>query len=523
MRPASFALCLLCSVLVVAQIPSSWRVCVLSSSERSLTSALKDPKMTTSIIDRINIAKGAIDEALAQLDSTSGQFADPNNTYPAAGSLFAQMAKFDLVTNQTVYQDTLLNLWPVAQATSISLGNINFTGDLSAWLAETVSDPIYLEAARQSLAFLQAHLYSTSQNLVLDTIGAKAGSSCTAASTLYPKNTGLLLEGLAVLNSITENSTTIEWATQILSAVFSTTAWQGVDGILRPANSVISNGLQVAYTNHLGSNSSIIAAYLAVQFNAITTLARTNNSNIYGTLGNPASTFNLNDQIQAIGSLIAAINIETNSSITNTPSSTMPDSATATDSSNHVENRWHTIAIAVSVSGAMTLLGAILALVLIFRWQHRKHQQRLSLHTPKPFTEAEISMSMQVLSPKARLKSMLLSEAQQGQVSSSSDTRFKPELRRILEATSEATMPVSSAPQPEVMATVLQPELQVEILPSGSQNTARDSQVLAGMTTSHHQPHIMADELLQLLLERINQSQNISLGIDSEEPPQYTG
>ncbi len=74
-------------------------------------------------------------------------------------------------------------------------------------LAEATSDPMYLQAAAQSAQFLQSHLL-TSQGVVEESISARANDSCGGSSTLLPWNSGLLIEQLAMLASITANATT---------------------------------------------------------------------------------------------------------------------------------------------------------------------------------------------------------------------------------------------------------------------------------------------------------------------------
>jgi hypothetical protein len=74
-------------------------------------------------------------------------------------------------------------------------------------LAEAIPDPMYLQAAAQSAQFLQSHLLA-SQGVVEESISGRANDSCQGSSTLLPWNSGLLIEQLAVLTSITANTTT---------------------------------------------------------------------------------------------------------------------------------------------------------------------------------------------------------------------------------------------------------------------------------------------------------------------------
>ncbi|KAJ7868641.1 hypothetical protein B0H13DRAFT_1635654, partial [Mycena leptocephala] len=75
---------------------------------------------------------------------------------------------------------------------------------VSALLAEATSDAVYLQAAIESADFFQAQLY-TSDHIALDSVSGRANDSCHNNRRLAPYNSGLLLEGLAVLYSVTGN------------------------------------------------------------------------------------------------------------------------------------------------------------------------------------------------------------------------------------------------------------------------------------------------------------------------------
>ncbi|KAJ7668927.1 hypothetical protein B0H17DRAFT_867613, partial [Mycena rosella] len=76
---------------------------------------------------------------------------------------------------------------------------------LSALLAEATSDAIYMDAATESAAFIYNHLRNA-DNVVQDGIDASANSSCSLDSIQAPYNAGLMIEGLTILYSITQNA-----------------------------------------------------------------------------------------------------------------------------------------------------------------------------------------------------------------------------------------------------------------------------------------------------------------------------
>ncbi|THU90356.1 hypothetical protein K435DRAFT_676228, partial [Dendrothele bispora CBS 962.96] len=83
---------------------------------------------------------------------------------------------------------------------------------LSSLLADVTSCQTYLDAALQSADFIHNHL-TNSNNLVMDGIYADTcgkGSKNEGAGLLSP-NSGLALEGLSILTSLTQNDTIKEW------------------------------------------------------------------------------------------------------------------------------------------------------------------------------------------------------------------------------------------------------------------------------------------------------------------------
>ncbi|KAJ7237418.1 hypothetical protein C8J57DRAFT_1020670, partial [Mycena rebaudengoi] len=74
---------------------------------------------------------------------------------------------------------------------------------LSALLAEaTPSDSTFLQAAKDSADFIHAHLFN-SANIVLDGLSARKNDSCVFNNFIKPYNSGLAIEGLSVLATVT--------------------------------------------------------------------------------------------------------------------------------------------------------------------------------------------------------------------------------------------------------------------------------------------------------------------------------
>jgi hypothetical protein len=66
---------------------------------------------------------------------------------------------------------------------------------------------MYLQAAQQSAEFLQTQLYD-GQGVIASSMSGSANDSCAVGSTQFPWNSGIMIEQLAILTSITESNST---------------------------------------------------------------------------------------------------------------------------------------------------------------------------------------------------------------------------------------------------------------------------------------------------------------------------
>ncbi|KAJ7438812.1 hypothetical protein B0H11DRAFT_2254320 [Mycena galericulata] len=203
---------------------------------------------------------------------------------------------------------------------------------VSALLAEATSDPMYLQAATEAADFFHDHLLNA-RNEVQDTISARANDSCSDTSNIEPYNSGLMIEGLSILYSITGNATVQELLNDVLAAAIPNNAWQGSNGIIDNGGSGDLNlvqGLTAVYTRNATTPDihADLEQYIAVQFNAVLDLATANESNVYGNawVGPPSSVFSGLNQTNALSALIGVINLRNASETTvsgTTPSASM--------------------------------------------------------------------------------------------------------------------------------------------------------------------------------------------------------
>ncbi|KAJ7827102.1 hypothetical protein B0H13DRAFT_2374018 [Mycena leptocephala] len=349
-----------------------------------VSSSWRKPNVTLSSAERVTLASAALERSVSAINTDTGFRA----------TVYYQMADFDDLTNQTMYEDQLLGFisaatksqqdpakpesvghaairayaayknpvflelanesWAFARSYTISQANIasgsvlgkdfplqlscqgatmvggtfettNSTDPtiagfaspyfltFSALLAEATSDPIYLDAALDSADFIMAHLFA--QNLVQSGISAGLKDACALDNATNSFNTGLMIEGLAVLYSITNNASTQATLDNLITATISNAEWQTPSGIITQGGSkrgdkYIVRGLAEAYVR--GAISADlrpdVQAYIGVQFNAVVDLA-TEIGAIYGGAwtGPPSAIFSQSNQTTAISALLSAI------------------------------------------------------------------------------------------------------------------------------------------------------------------------------------------------------------------------
>ncbi|KAJ7917427.1 hypothetical protein B0H13DRAFT_2322371 [Mycena leptocephala] len=189
---------------------------------------------------------------------------------------------------------------------------------LSALLAEATPDPMYLQAANESADFIRSHLYSFRGIVQEDiTVDVNSAFACQVANS-QPSSSGLMIEGLSILASITNSASTEKILRDLLVAVIPNPDWQGANGIISEP------GLRTFYVRN-STNSTLrqyVGDYIAVQFNAVTNLATSNDTNIYGSTwtGPPNANFDGDHQTTALGALLSSIALGTPSSVSSSSS-----------------------------------------------------------------------------------------------------------------------------------------------------------------------------------------------------------
>lgn len=450
---------------------------LVAAQDFTPSSSWRSPNVTTSQDDRISIAGAALDKTAGFLRS-DGSFND--SAYGTPGMLYAQMAEFDRITNQTKYKDVLKKYFPLMEAVrpnfldeflnyglsygyaaarayevyqdetfldyaitswtsagaytlsdsdtssgstpgksfnvqatcqGITMAGGTFwetdqdnptivglaTGSylvVSALLAEATGNKTYLDAAINSATFIHSHLYNV-QNVVQDNISARKNDSCSVGSGINPYNSGLFIEGLAILDSISGNATTQNLLRETIAAAVTNNAWQGDDGIIANWDSKVGDllmmrGLGAVYWRNTTYSDmrNYVKEYIGVQYNAVLDLATSNGTNVYGAswVGPPSAVFSSDNQTTALSVLINGILLKDQEP----PSSNTSDSGSSSGSGSTPDKSSSSPAgaIAGGVVGGIALLVIIGLVVFFVRRRRRREKTRRSVLLDDDFSSS---------------------------------------------------------------------------------------------------------------------------------------
>ncbi|KAK7053592.1 glycoside hydrolase family 76 protein [Favolaschia claudopus] len=355
---------------------------------------------------------------------------------------------------------------------------------LSALLAEATGEAMYLDAAEASANFLTNHLLNA-QHIVQDGMSVSANDSCQLSAEVNQDsyNTGLLIEGLSILYSISSNSSIFDSIQQIATAAIGNSAWQ------ENGNGIIANGVQKssdlflprALSTAMKRNAvtpalqSYIKAYLSVQYNAVVDLATTHGSNLYSGSWNgpPSTSFSPGNQSNAIQVLINSIDLNNHTTETSASAGVSGTGSAAAPTSS------------VSASHKSSQVGPIVGGVVggIFIWRRRR--RRNSPPSRRPSMQMIQSPTPFMIAPGPR--------------SSSSDAMDTP--------VAEPIVPTFAAPlRPSKLALVTQPTTRYFHGTSSTQYTGSSPTASPpGASQSDPESGWAADQLYS----------------DSDEPPEY--
>ncbi|KAK0237379.1 hypothetical protein EDD85DRAFT_1008566 [Armillaria nabsnona] len=210
----------------------------------------KDPNITLSKDDRITIASAAIEKAVSMLQP-NGQFSDSSFDIP--GKLYAQMAEFDRLTNQTTYKQTLKQCFVLAESispkflTTKSIADGLNYGYAAARAYHTYQDPNFLDLAVTS--------WTTARRYTISKKQAVSGTIDVKQSKLSPLCQGTTLMGGTYFSTDPTDAYIFSMASSVSALLAEATANQTyLDAAIESANFIQS---------HLLDPSDTVMAFLS--------------------------------------------------------------------------------------------------------------------------------------------------------------------------------------------------------------------------------------------------------------------
>ncbi|KAK7466243.1 hypothetical protein VKT23_004972 [Stygiomarasmius scandens] len=232
---------------------------------------------------------------------------------------------------------------------------------------------------------------ANTDNLIRDGIGVANNGSCQSTGNAIPYNTGLAMEGLALLVALEGNSSTEQFLFDTITST-SSVAWNDQNGIIVSTSGPTAEGHPqeggdghlirglVAAFQALNDQSlhEFVKQYLAVQYNAVLDLATSGNNSIYGSswAGPPFSEFSSENQTLALSILVNGIAL-TNTELTSTTGTTQSPSGTETSSSTSDSHSNKAGVIAGGIIGGLSFI-ILTTLVMIYFWR-RQHRSTSAL------------------------------------------------------------------------------------------------------------------------------------------------
>lgn len=253
---------------------------------------------------------------------------------------------------------------------------------LSALLGQATSNQTYIDAATLSTNFMHAHIY-TVDNIVQDSISARANDSCRSSPSVHGYNFGLMIEGLAVLSSVTTQPETTALMLNTINAAVTRQLFQGANGIISIGSSHsgelrLVRGFLAAYNSNQTDydTKEFLKQYISVQYNAVLDQATIAGSDIYGSawVGPPATTFSdanqTNSLVPLIGALYLPNNTDANDGNGAPGGGATPDDPSTTHGPQLQSSKPRAGLLAGIVIGGLALVGLVAA--AFFLWSRKK-------------------------------------------------------------------------------------------------------------------------------------------------------
>ncbi|KAJ6452029.1 hypothetical protein C8R47DRAFT_289586 [Mycena vitilis] len=361
---------------------------------------LPDTWMLIQISDWISVGNAAIraytaykNPVFLELANESWSFArtyTPSETDVASGAIVVK----DFALQKTCQGNTMAG--GTFETTNTSDPNIaGFASPyflvLSALMAEATSDSIYVDAAFDSADFLAGHMLSG--NLVQSGISGAASDDCALDDVANSFNTGLMIQGLAVLYSVANNASTQALLDNIITATLSNDDWQTANGIITQGGSkmgdkYIVRGLAEAYNRNSTSPDlrPYIEAFLGVQFNAVIDLADSGDGMYAGAwTGPPSPKFSQSNQTTANSALLAALALDDAQKASGASFPTTSSPSPSGTAPPHAQ-RTPTAPVVGGVVGSIALVAIGLGIWVFLRRRFQTTRRRLASESARPIS-----------------------------------------------------------------------------------------------------------------------------------------
>lgn len=272
---------------------------------------------------------------------------------------------------------------------------------LSSYLAKVTSNATYLDAANSSENFIRSHLLNRNDRLQAS-VSAKRTDSCStgffgSASDL--DNTGLYIEGLSILNSISHSEDRLDLVRNVLHTATTNASYIRDDGVLsvgegRTGSLPFVRALGSLYSTNTTYSDlrNYLESFLGTQVNSLREQATSGTSNIYAGswTGPPAGTLDVLNQVVAVSPLVESVTLQDQ----NPPS---PDDPPAGESPGEDDPQDDSSFPIGAVVGGVVGGLAVIAVLLFFLYRRRRQRRRKGtgsdeyLHRPRRASRISLS------------------------------------------------------------------------------------------------------------------------------------
>ncbi|TFL04216.1 hypothetical protein BDV98DRAFT_654629 [Pterulicium gracile] len=272
---------------------------------------------------------------------------------------------------------------------------------LSSYLAKVTSNATYLDAANSSENFIRSHLLNRNDRLQAS-VSAKRTDSCStgffgSASDL--DNTGLYIEGLSILNSISHSEDRLDLVRNVLHTATTNASYIRDDGVLsvgegRTGSLPFVRALGSLYSTNTTYSDlrNYLKSFLGTQVNSLREQATSGTSNIYAGswTGPPAGTLDVLNQVVAVSPLVESVTLQDQ----NPPS---PDDPPAGESPGEDDPQDDSSFPIGAVVGGVVGGLAVIAVLLFFLYRRRRQRRRKGtgsdeyLHRPRRASRISLS------------------------------------------------------------------------------------------------------------------------------------